>query len=463
MFEWGVLFVPLCFAAAFFYGRRLAHARSGSHIRNLCANPFYHGFYLALTTTLWVTVFLVCYGQIVDIFRHDYVFSLLPGDVQALGYDHRSLVTSRIEDIASMVGAGIPPSADTKDWMHDGAVALHEFNAYLHGWKIVLSLGLYLIAFIVFSRLISQRFNARIRVERIVRVLLFFCACVAVAGTFGIVFSMLFEAIAFFKVVPLQDFLFGTVWDPRFQEAGDSGASGGNFGLLPLLWGTVYISFVAMLIAGPIGLMAAVFLSQYASKRWRAFAKPALEILAGIPTVVYGFFALAFVGPFLHIFGQTIGVEIGTTSVIVAGLVMGVMIIPYVSSLSEDILSAVPRTLAEGSAALGATGSETICKVLIPAALPGIVAAFVLAFSRAIGETMIVVMAAGIAARLSLNPFESLTTITVKIVSQLTGDLEFDTPQTQVAFALGLVLFVLTFVMNIFALRIVRKYRLRYE
>jgi phosphate transport system permease protein len=273
---------------------------------------------------------------------------------------------------------------------------------------------------------------------------------------------MAFESLRFFAAVSPLDFFVGTVWDPRFTAAGRDDTAG-QFGLVPLLWGTLFISTIAMAVAVPVGLMSAIYLAEYAHPRLRAFAKPMLEILAGIPTVVYGFFALVTVGPWLRDFGDALGLTISATSALCAGAVMGIMIIPFVSSLSDDIITAVPRGLRDGSYGLGATRSETIKQVVMPAALPGIVGSVLLAVSRALGETMIVVMAAGIAANLTLNPFEPVTTITVKIVSQLTGDLEFTSPQTLVAFALGITLFVLTLGLNVIALQIVRKYREQYE
>jgi phosphate transport system permease protein len=311
-------------------------------------------------------------------------------------------------------------------------------------------------------RQVNPPMRARNRVERVMLWLLIACSAIAILTTIGIVFSMLFETIHFFSLVPPLDFFFGTVWDPRFTAAGREG-SAGQFGLLPLLWGTIFISFISMLVAVPVGLLSAVYLSEYASRRMRAWVKPLLEILAGIPTVVYGFFALTTLGPLFRDVGAALGLDISATSALTAGVVMGVMIIPFVSSLSDDIINAVPQSLRDGSYALGATQSETIRRVIFPAALPGIVGSVLLATSRAIGETMIVVMAAGIAAKLTLNPFDSVTTVTVKIVSQLTGDLEFNSPQTLVAFALGLTLFVATLALNIYALYIVRKYREQYD
>jgi phosphate transport system permease protein len=280
---------------------------------------------------------------------------------------------------------------------------------------------------------------------------------VAILTTVGIVASLLFESLQFFQLYPATEFYFSTVWNPQFR-------GGSDFGFLPLLWGTLYVSFIALSVAVPIGLMIAIYLAEYSGSALRSFAKPAIEILAGIPTIVYGLFALITVGPFLRDWiAQPLGIGTSSSSVMTAGLVMGIMLIPFISSLSDDIINAVPQAMRDGSYAVGATQSETIKQVILPAALPGIVGAFLLAASRAIGETMIVVMGAGAAARLDLNPFEAMTTVTVKIVSQLTGDTEFASPETLVAFALGLTLFVFTLGFNVLALYIVRKYREQYE
>lgn len=300
-------------------------------------------------------------------------------------------------------------------------------------------------------------FRARNAVERGVMGFLIFASTIAIATTVGIVLSMLFETRNFFAQYDWRDFFFSTIWAPQFQ--GNS-----QLGILPLLWGTLYISLIALVFAVPVGLLAAIYMSEYAGKHMRAVVKPALEILAGIPTIVYGLFALITVGPLLRDwFAQPLGLGNSASSVMTAGLVMGIMLIPFVSSLSDDIISQVPRTLRDGALALGATRSETIRQVILPAALPGIVGAVLLAASRAIGETMIVVLGAGAAARLSLNPFEAMTTITVKIVSQLTGDNDFAAPETLVALALGLTLFVMTLGLNVLALVIVRRYREQYE
>jgi phosphate transport system permease protein len=335
---------------------------------------------------------------------------------------------------------------------------------------IVVVLGLALGGAAVSFRSIAPRFRARNRVEKFILTGLILASSIAILTTVGIILSMLTEAIQFFNMVPAHEFFFGTVWDPRFAAAGATDSSG-QFGLIPLLMGTLYIGLVAMLVAVPVGLFSAIYMAEYASPRVRSMAKPLLEVLAGIPTIVYGFFALTTVGPFLRdISTQINGLATGnyTTfiqaqSVLTAGFVMGIMLIPYVSSLSDDIITAVPRALRDGSLGLGATRSETIKRVVLPAALPGIVGAILMTASRAIGETMIVVLAAGVAARIQFNPFEPMTTVTVKIVSQLTGDLEFTSPQTLVAFALGITLFTITLCLNIYALYIVRKYREQYE
>ena len=278
-----------------------------------------------------------------------------------------------------------------------------------------------------------------------------------------IVFSVLFESIRFFQRIPILDFLFGLHWSPQIAIRADQVASEGSFGMIPLFAGTLLITFIALAVAIPIGLLAAIYMSEYAGRKTRALAKPLLEILAGIPTVVYGFFAALTVAPLIRGFGESLGIDAASESALAAGLVMGIMIIPFVSSLADDVINAVPQTLRDGSLGLGATTSETIKLVILPAALPGIAAACLLAFSRAIGETMIVVMAAGLAANLTANPFEAVTTVTVQIVTLLVGDQEFDSAKTLAAFALGLVLFVMTLALNVVALHIVRKYRQAYD
>jgi phosphate transport system permease protein len=310
---------------------------------------------------------------------------------------------------------------------------------------------------------IKKHHRARNAVESAIKVMLIVCSSIAILTTLGIVLSVLFESIRFFQAVPMKDFLFGLEWSPQTAIRSDQVGSSGAFGAVPLFAGTMLISFIALLIAVPIGLMAAIYLSEYAGPKVRASAKPLLEILAGIPTVVYGFFAALIVAPFIRDAGGFLGLDVASESALAAGLVMGIMIIPFVSSLSDDVINAVPQSLRDGAYGLGATQSETIKKVIFPAALPGIVGGVLLAASRAIGETMIVVMAAGLAANLTANPLEAVTTLTVQIVTLLTGDQEFDSPKTLAAFALGLMLFVVTLILNVIALHVVRRYREQYE
>jgi phosphate transport system permease protein len=310
---------------------------------------------------------------------------------------------------------------------------------------------------------ISPQVQAREQVEKMTQALLLGCACIAIFTTLGIVLSVVFESIRFFQMVPITEFIFGLEWSPQVAIRADQVGSSSSFGAIPLFTGTLMVSAIAMLVAVPAGLMSAIYLSEYASSTVRNYSKPALEILAGIPTVVYGFFAALTVAPFVRDLGASMGVSISSESALAAGAVMGVMIIPFISSLSDDVITAVPQSMRDGSLAMGATQSETIRNVIIPAALPGIVGGVLLAVSRAIGETMIVVMAAGLAAKLTANPLETVTTVTVQIVTLLTGDQEFDSPKTLAAFALGLMLFSVTLVLNIFALRIVKKYREQYE
>ena len=310
---------------------------------------------------------------------------------------------------------------------------------------------------------LAPELRARPRVEVVLRALLAACSLVAILATLGIVLSLLFEAARFFDRVSVGEFLFGLHWSPQTAIRADQVGSSGAFGAVPVLTGTLLITVIAMSVAVPIGLLSAVYMSEYAGARARAVLKPLLEILAGIPTVVYGFFAALSVGPLLRRLGEHAGLEVASESALAAGLVMGVMIIPFVSSLSDDVINAVPQSLREGSLALGATPSETIRRVVLPAALSGIVGAVLLAVSRAIGETMIVVMAAGLAANLTLDPLEAVTTVTVQIVTLLVGDQEFDSAKTLAAFALGLLLFLVTLTLNVIALRVVRRYREQYE
>ena len=383
----------------------------------------------------------------------------LPEDVRPATEGGRGLLLSQIQNVASGALA-----ADSVRPEIAGAAEL------LRGLRGTNTMAL-TVVFIVVAMLggawgwlkIAPQLRARQQVEKILRVLFMLCALVAIMTTVGIVMSVLFESIRFFGQVSPVDFLFGTQWSPQTALRADQVASEGAFGAIPLFMGTLLISAIALLVAVPVGLMSAIYLAEYAHAKVRAVAKPLLEILAGVPTVVYGFFAALTVAPFIRDVGESIGLDVASESALAAGLVMGVMIIPFVSSISDDVITAVPQVMRDGSLGLGATKSETIRKVVFPAALPGIMGGILLAASRAIGETMIVVMAAGLAANLTVNPLEAVTTVTVQIVTLLTGDQEFDSAKTLAAFALGLMLFITTLVLNVVALHIVKKYREQYE
>ncbi|TCS07025.1 phosphate ABC transporter permease subunit PstC [Rhizobium sp. BK418] len=479
-------------AVAYVAARSRAMAVSGGRSAALHSRPAYYGAYAAIWAVLPSLIVLCVWLAVSPGIISSSVRGAFPDDVKAQPAVQQDLAYSMVatvargmnllppDELSSLSGnpaglqaklseKGVPLAGEPQPYMIDAAKAL---NAESMTSRVIMTAIVLLIsvagAFYAL-RSVAPRFRARNRVERVMLWALLVASSIAILTTIGIVLSMLTEAGRFFAVVPFADFFFGTVWDPRFAGAG--GSSFGQFGLIPLLLGTLYIGLVAMLVAVPVGLFAAIYMAEYASPRVRSISKPLLEVLAGIPTIVYGFFALVTVGPFLRDFSAQIsGLLTGNytnfiqaQSVITAGIVMGIMLIPYVSSLSDDIITAVPRALRDGSLGLGATRSETIKKVVLPAALPGIVGALLMTASRAIGETMIVVLAAGVAARIQLNPFEPMTTVTVKIVNQLTGDLEFTSPQTLVAFALGITLFCITLCLNIYALYIVRKYREQYE
>ncbi len=360
--------------------------------------------------------------------------------------------------------AGIPAGLALLAWSilvpRFGADSEAAFTAWART-AVVVAVGVAGIAFA--AARIAPQFRARNHVETIVRTILLLASAVAVLTTIGIVLSLLFESLRFFALVPPQDFLFGLTWSPQTAIRADQVGSSGQFGAVPVFTGTLLISAIAMAVAAPIGLMAAIYMAEYADERVRTTVKPILEILAGVPTVVYGFFAALTVAPIIKSVGQYLGLDVASESALAAGAVMGVMILPFVASISDDVIRAVPIALRHGSMAMGATRSETIRRVVFPAALPGIVGGLLLAVSRAIGETMIVVMAAGLSANLSFNPLAAVTTVTVQIVGLLTGDQEFDSAKTLSAFALGLVLFFVTLMLNILALQVVRRYREAYE
>lgn len=444
---------------AYYLGRNRAFAVSGGQIRNLHSLPSFYGSYTALWCMLpALTVFAIWVAFQQDIIIN-MVVSAMPPELRNLPPDRLNLM---VNDLKNLIGGNFVSSAPDPAML---AAADHYRNLRNIGnaalWVVVLTLASLGMAYA--WRNIAPKLRARNRVEQVVNVFLIASSTIAIFTTLGIILSVAFESFLFFQKVSITEFLFGLQWSPQTAMRADQTGSSGAFGSVPLLAGTLLISGIAMLIAVPIGLMSALFLSEYATPKFRSFAKPALEVLAGIPTVVYGFFAALTVAPLIREIGTSMGLHVASESALAAGLVMGIMIIPFVSSLSDDVINSVPQSMRDGSYALGATKSETITRVLLPAALPGIVGSILLAVSRAIGETMIVVMAAGLSANLTANPLEAVTTVTVQIVTLLTGDQEFDSPKTLAAFALGLMLFVVTLILNIIALHVVRKYREQYE
>lgn len=443
---------------AYQVGWTRSRAVADSTGQRLHSRPIYHGVRLALWVVIPAALVLGLWALFGPGVTETFVRSQIPADVAAaLEPNQLNNAIGRIRAMAS--GYGI--IGEPQPFEAQAASALGQFQLYSF-LIVVLAAAIIGIAALLYARKgIVPGLRARNQVERLITLLLLACSGVAILTTVGIVASLLVEAIRFFSFINPLDFFFDTVWNPRFSSTG-TGASG-DYGLIPLLWGTTMVATIAMFVAVPVGLMAAIYLSQYAHPRVRNVVKPIIEILAGIPTIVYGFFALVTVGPFLAGAGSAVGLDIRATSAATAGLVMGIMIIPFISSLSDDILRQVPQSLRDGSLGLGATQSETIRRVILPAALPGIVGAFLLAVSRAIGETMIVVLAAGNSPILRFNPFEPTSTVTVTIVNQLTGDSDFAGPQSLVAFALGLTLFVLTLILNVAALTIVRRFREQYD
>lgn len=424
------------------------------------SRPRFHGSYVFLVTFLvsagtYLSLQLLC-----NIYLRQHTIAVLE-NLESVNTDSEqiSLLYTKIQNVANGSLSESFVSEELLPVVND----YKKHQDYYSLWTIILTLISLVLTGSYALLKISPQFRARYVVENIIKGALAFSAFLAVITTLGIVASLLFESIRFFRQVSPLDFYFGTHWSPQLAIRADQVASAGAFGAIPVFTGTLLIAGIAMSVAIPVGLMSAVYLSEYASTRVRNILKPLLEILAGIPTVVYGFFAALTVAPFISELGGTIGLDVSSESALAAGLVMGVMIVPFVCSLSDDIIHAVPNRLRYASYGLGATRSETIKRVVLPAALPGIAGAILLAISRAIGETMIVVMAAGLAAQLTVNPFENVTTVTVQIVTTLVGDQEFDSMKTLSAFALGLSLFVVTLFFNILSLYLVKRYREVYE
>ena len=477
MLTWLSLLVLALFSgAAFVAGRRRAAKTADGRARVLHSLPDYYGAYVALWAGIPAALLLLL-GVMFGGRAEDAILqSTRPAAVQALEADRQAVFYSDARAIAAKKAPSEVTYEGELKVALDAKVAEARrietvLNTGMLGGAGVLALAGFLLAF----PRINPEFRARNRVEGWTSALLIACSVAAVLTTLGIVMSLVWESWRFFQSVSPLSFLLGTEWSPQIAMRADQVASAGAFGAVPLFAGTFLIMLIAMLVAAPIGLYSAIYLSEYAGRTVRGVVKPLLEILAGVPTVVYGFFAALTVGPLFRAGFNAIGaalppgplatylMEVQNQMALVAGVVMGIMLIPFVSSLSDDIINAVPQSLRDGSYAMGATKSETVKKVVLPAALPGIMAAMLLAVSRAVGETMIVTMAAGLQAKLTANPLDTVTTVTVQIVTLLTGDQEFDSPKTLSAFGLGLTLFVVTLTLNIVALRIVQKYREQYD
>ena len=453
--------LTLLSVAAFWIGksRSLAIVGGTRGVRNLHSLPSHYG----LMTAMWCALPALAVIGVWLVFQDAIILRVvtdhLPADVRGMSSNDLSLV---LNDVRNLVAGNVPAESVSEPVR----IAATEYTRLRGISRMALTVLVAVLAVggvIMIRARITPQLRARNGVERVTEWLLLGCSTIAVFTTIGIVASVAFEAFRFFAIISPIDFLFGTSWSPQMAIRADQVGSSGSFGAVPLFAGTALISFIAMSIAVPIGLFSAIYLAEYAHPNFRTWAKPLLEVLAGVPTVVYGFFAALTIGPALRGWGEGIGLDVASESALAAGFVMGIMIIPFVSSLADDMISAVPQSLRDGAYALGATRSETIKQVVLRAALPGIVGGVLLAVSRAIGETMIVVMAAGLAANLTANPLEAVTTVTVQIVTLLVGDQEFDSPKTLAAFALGLVLFLVTLALNVLALHIVRKYREQYE
>ena len=427
--------------------------------QTLHSSPGYHGLLAGLTVVLPVLaltlLWLFLQGGVID----RMVLNGLPSEAtQYLGADEIGLALTEIKSLADGRAFGTP-----EPWKQAAAERLNGLQQ-LSGNLLIGAVALLSVLILVFRRTrLAPELRARQGTERLVHLVMVFCSVVAVLTTLGIVAALVFETMKFLDKVPLTEFLFGLNWEPQIPIREDQVAASGAFGWIPVLIGTLVVTVVALGLAVPTGLFAAIYLNEFAPGRKRSVAKPVLEILAGVPTVVYGFFAILVIAPAMRSFGASIGLDVAPNSALVAGVVMGVMLIPFITSFADDAISAVPQSLRDGALALGSTRGETMMKVLFPAAIPGIVGGVLLAVSRAIGETMIVVMAAGLIARMTLNPLDSVTTVTVQIVTLLIGDTAFDNPKTLAAFALGMMLFLVTLGINILALRIVHKYREAYD
>ncbi|MCG8018205.1 MAG: phosphate ABC transporter permease subunit PstC [Candidatus Thiodiazotropha sp. 'RUGA'] len=444
---------------AYYFGRKRSLSIVGGKIRDLHSLPSYYGMQTAMWCGIPALILLSLWISFEETVVTGIVVESLPQELQSLPPERLDLVLNDVRNLSK----GDIVSSTVDQTMQQAADHYSSLMDISHMALFVVALSVAILAGLWARRTITREQRARNRVEKAINFFLLSSSTLAIFTTIGIVLSVLFESMRFFQQIPVTEFLFGLEWSPQTAIRPDQVGSSGVFGSVPLFAGTMLITLIAMIVAVPIGLMSAIYMAEYAGKRFRTLAKPVLEVLAGIPTVVYGFFAALTVAPFFREMGTNIGLTVSSESALAAGVVMGIMIIPFVSSLSDDVINAVPQAMRDGAYGLGATRSETIRNVIIPAALPGIVGGVLLAVSRAIGETMIVVMAAGLSANLSANPLEAVTTVTVQIVTLLVGDQEFDSAKTLAAFALALVLFVITLALNMIALHIVRKYREQYE
>jgi len=447
--------------SVYFLGRKRSEvvAESVGGVRHLHSLPNYYGLMAAAWAGIPGIVVLVLWIALENSVIQGAVLAGMPEHLRSLSDSGLSLMWLELKNLR----LGVLTSASDPALL-DAATRLTDFENKSRWLKTALIAALVAITTIIGWMLIRPQQKARHQFEAVLRTLLMLSSLIAIFSTVGIVFSVLFESIRFFQAVPFTDFVFGTKWSPQIALNAEVAGSSGAFGAVPLFAGTLMIASIALIIAVPIGLMTAIYLVEYASKRARNIIKPLLEVLAGIPTVVYGFFAALVMAPQLKSFLEGFSMQgVSSESALAAGLVMGIMIIPFVSSLADDVINAVPNSLRDGSYGLGATRSETIKQVVFPAALPGIVGGVLLAASRAIGETMIVVMAAGLAANLTANPLEAVTTVTVQIATLLVGDQEFNSPKTLSAFALGLMLFFTTLLLNILALAVVKRFREQYD
>ena len=462
MFNFYLLVVILLISFLFFFmGLKEAKKLRLVYKNNLHSLPHYYGFYALLASLLpsLGIYFLMTIGD--DFLFSHMIKSYIPDEVTNAKDYNFLIALAQINNSVEGLIFGTPPK-----WVTDAAELWKSWvqtsNIIVASLCLLTSIASGYYGFLK----INQNFRSRNAVEKIIMTLLAASSVIAIFTTIAIIFSVVFESVRFFALIPIDEFLFGTVWNPQFEgaERAGSGQQGlSQYGSIPLFVGTFLISFIALCVSVPVGLFSAIYLSEYASSKERAFFKPLLEILAGVPTVVYGFFAALTVAPFLRTTGSMLGLDVASESALAAGLVMGIMIIPFISSLSDDVINAVPQSLRDAGYGLGSTKNETVLKIVLPAALPGVVASIILAVSRAVGETMIVVMAAGLAANLTANPLEAVTTVTSQIVTILVGDQEFESAKTLSAFALALTLIIITLCMNFYALHIVKKYREQYE